>query len=143
MYEIARSSCIRMIRDTIEQYGDKATYYDFDNHAEGKSLPNTALFGLTGFSMTQNDQFHDLTFGVGIMTRGDENLGQMIKYIDLFYNRLAVQERFKIYRLDGSEAGYDVVIFDGTSASPMTRVDQRPAQTVTCAARMGVAGFSL
>lgn len=143
MYAIARFSAVRMIVDLLETLGSSVEYYEWDAHAEKFTLPDKDLFGLSAFSCTQNGMFHDVTFAVGIMTKQDTNLTRMVEYTDLVYRRLAAQERFPIYRLDGSEAGFDCVCFDGTSASPLTRVDQRPAQTVSCAARLGVAGFTL
>lgn len=143
MYAPARNSAVRMIVDTIERYGAKAQYYEWDAHAEQFELPDADLFGLSGFSCTQNGMFHDITFAVGIMTKQDQGFVRMVEYIDLFYKRLAALERFPIFNEDGREYGFDAVIFDGTSVSPLTRVDQRPAQTISCAARLGVAGFSL
>jgi hypothetical protein len=142
MYLLARQSAVRLIVDTIADLGGEAQYYDWDAHAEQFELPDADLFGLVGFSCTQNGQFHDVTFGVGIMSKMDMNLTRMVGYIDTFYKRLQAQERFSIFLPDGTESGFDCVIFDGTSVSPLTRVDQRPAQTVNCAGRLGVAGFT-
>lgn len=133
MYEIARNSTTRMVVDTIE--GLDAVYYDWDAHAEATALPDTDLVGLVGFALTQEGKFHDIVCGIGIVTQTDGGLYRLTNLVDLFYNRLAAQARFTIYRADGTQVGV-ATCFDGTTVSPATQVDVRPAQTLSFSARL-------
>ena len=141
MYKIARASTTRMIVDTIAQFGDAITYYEFDAHAEGFELPNTDLVGLVGFSCSQNDQFHDLSFGVAIMTVQDPSLTRSTDYVDTFYRRLAAHKKWTMFDDDGSATGFEAVAFDGVAASPMGRVDMRPTVELVVTARVTQAGM--
>lgn len=140
MYKVARHSTVRMVIDTFKALSAEAQYYEWDAHAEGFVLPNTDLIGLIGFSCTENSEFHDLTFGIGIMVIDDPNLIRAVDYTDAFYRRLAAQSRFPMFNPDGSNTGFEAVVFDGTSASPMSRVDMRPTLEIQCSARVTRAG---
>lgn len=140
MYKIARHSTVRMIIDGMKEIAPTADYYDWDAHAEGFELPNKDLIGLVGFSCTENDQFHDITFGIGIMVIDDPGLGRSTDYVDFFYRRLAAHRKFPMFNPDGSVTGFEAVCFDGTSASPMSRVDYRPTLDIQVSARVTRAG---
>ncbi|PZP71769.1 hypothetical protein [Methylorubrum populi] len=140
MYKIARSSTIRMITDTIQPWGAQLLYTDWDAHAESFQLPGIDLVGLVGFSCSENDTFHDITFGIAVMVLDDPHLERATDYIDTFYKRLAAQSRYPMFNPDGTETGFEAVIFEGTSVSPMTRVDYRPTTEITASARVTRAG---
>lgn len=140
MYKIARASTVRMIMDTMRDLDGKPQYYDWDAHAEGFELPGRDLIGLVGFACTENDRFHDLVFGIGIMVIDDPSLARATDYVDAFYQRLAAQKRFPMFNSDGSVTGFEAVCFDGTSASPMSRVDFRPTVDLQVTARVTRAG---
>jgi len=140
MFKIARLSTVRMIIDTAAQFGSDVQYTEWDGHAEDFKLPNKDLVGLVVFSCTENDKFHDLNFGIGIMVIDDPSLVRATNYADLFYQRLQAQKRFPMFNDDGSRTGFEAVIFDGTSVSPMTRVDYRPTFDIQVSARVTRAG---
>lgn len=139
MYAIARLSTVRMIVDAIEQFPG-VEYFEWDAHSDEFKLPQKDLIGLVAFSCTENDQFHDITFGVVIMTYNDPGLIRSTKYVDFFYKRLKAHQKFKMFDPDGTELDYEAVCFDGTSASPMSRVDARPTSDVQVSARITRAG---
>lgn len=142
MYAIARLSAVRMIVDTIEEQGwaDQVEYYEFDAHADNVELPQKDLIGLVAFSSTQNDGFHDITFGVVIMTYDDAGLIRSTTYTDVFYRRLEAHKKFPMFLPDGTPTDFEAVCFDGTSASPMSRVDVRPTADIQVSARVTRAG---
>lgn len=136
MYATARTSTIRMIVDTIEPWKGQIDYYEWDGHAESFELPSSDLVGLVGFSCTQDGPFHDITFAVGIMAVNDPGLARMTTYVDTFYSRLSAHKKWPMFLPSGELAGFEAVVFDGTSASPMTRVDVRPTCEITVSARI-------
>jgi hypothetical protein len=142
MYKIARLSTVRLIVDTIKPWVDQdiAQYYEWDAHAESFRLPEKDLIGIVAFSCTENDQFHDLTFGVAIMTYNDTGLERATDYVDAFYRRLSAQQKWPMFNPDGSPTGFEAVTFDGTSATPMGRVDARPTTEIEVTARVTRAG---
>ena len=140
MYAIVRKSCVRMIKETVKPFGNGIRLFDWDAHAEGQDLPKTDLVGISGFACTLDHPFHDITFSVAIMVHDDPNLGRLIDYTDAFYKRLQAHQKFPIYNPDGSLTGFEAVIFDGTQAAPMSRVDYRPTMEITVSARVTRAG---
>ena len=140
MYKIARASTVRMVVDTIKPFGDAVQYYEWDAHAEGFQLPQTDLIGVVAFSCTETDEFHDLTFGVAIMTFQDPGLTRSTDYVDAFYRRLRAFQKDPMFDDDGSPTGFEAVCFDGVSASPMGRVDARPTIELVVSARVTQAG---
>lgn len=141
MYKIARNSTVRMIVDTIRDLPGEPQYYEFDAHAESMDLPNSDLVGLVAFSCTENDQFHDLTFGVVVMTVQDPGLTRSTDYVDAFYRRLQAHAKWPMFDDDGSPTGFEAVAFDGIAASPMGRVDMRPTVELVVTARITQAGL--
>lgn len=141
MYKIARNSTVRLIVDTIRDLEGDPQYYEFDAHAEGFELPNTDLIGLVAFSCTENDQFHDLSFGIVIMTVQDPGLTRSTDYVDAFYRRLQAHAKWPMFNDDGSPTGFEAVAFDGIAASPMGRVDMRPTVELVVTARITQAGL--
>jgi hypothetical protein len=135
MYEIGRNSTMRLVKDELDALGGTQQYYDWDAHAETFKLPDVDLVGLVGFSMTQEDKFHDLVCGIGIITQSDNGLYRLTSLVDHFYNRLAAGGRFAVYDSNGDQCGI-ATCFDGTTVSPATQVDTRPAQTITFSARI-------
>lgn len=140
MYKLARLAAVRMVVDTIKPWASMADYYEWDGHAESFKLPERDLVGLVAFSCTENDQFHDLTFGIAIMTYNDPGLERSTDYVDAFYRRLSAMSKWPVFNADGSDTGFECVAFDGTSASPMGRVDTRPTVEVEVTARVTRAG---
>ena len=139
MYALARKSTVRMIVDMIENF-DRASYYDWDAHAEGADLPKTDLIGLSGFACSLVNPFHDLTFSVAIMVHDDPNLGRLVDYTDRFYNRLLAHQRYPVFMPDGTQDSHEIICFDGTQAAPMSRVDFRPTMEITVSARLTKVG---
>lgn len=136
MYEIARNSTVRMIVEQLRLWAPKVDYTEWDGHAENYKLPEKDLIGLLAFSCTENDRFHDLTFGIAVMTFNDPSLGRSTRYVNAFYNRLLGQSTYPIYSANGTLAGFNAVVFDGTSVSPMQRVDARPTVEINVSARL-------
>lgn len=135
MYEITRNSITRMINDTATAVYPGIAIYDWDAHAETTELPKTDLLGQVGLSLTEDGEFHDFTCGIGIVTLDDPGLYRLTKLVDLFYRRLKHQSRFTVYNDDGSPFGV-ATMFTGTSVTPATQVDVRPAQTLSFSGRL-------
>jgi hypothetical protein len=141
VYKIARASTVRMIVDTMKSFGDAVEYYEWDGHAEGFELPAKDLIGLVAFSCAENDQFHDLSFGVAIMTFQDPGLTRSTDYVDAFYRRLQAHQKWPMFDDDGAPTGFEAVAFDGVAAAPMGRVDARPTVELVVTARITQAGM--
>lgn len=141
MFKVVRNSLIRAVMDTLQPRFPGVQYYEWDAHAEPMDLPKTDLIGLVNFSCQANGGFHDLDFSVAMMTIDDPSLGRMVDYVDLLYARFQPQERFSILLPDGTDAGFEALIFDGTNASPMGRVDTRPTSEISVSGRVGRAGL--
>ncbi len=125
-----------MITDTVADLGDKIVFHDWDGHAEDFKLPENDVVGILGFSSTQSGRFHDFTFAVAVSTFNDTGVYRLTSLIDRFYRRLEAEKQFDVYDPETGTAVGKAVIFDGTSASPMARVDARPTQTVMCSGRL-------
>lgn len=141
MYKLIRNSTVRMIVETFQPWMPKVQYYEWDGHAQTKELPRQDLVGLVNFSCKDVGQFHDIDFSIAIMTVDDPSLGRLTDYVDAYYRRLQGQARYDVYKPDGTLAGYDVLIFEGTDASPMGRVDTRPTAEISVSGRVGRAGL--
>jgi hypothetical protein len=74
------------------------------------------------------------------MTFNDPGLERSVDYVDTFYSRLKAQSRWPMFFPDGTMTNFEAIAFDGTSASPMGRVDFRPTVEIEVSARVTWAG---
>lgn len=139
MYAIARKSVVRFILDSIAELPASAMpveYLDWDAHGETQELPNADLIGAIGFAYTERDKFCDIVFGIGMVTFTDPNILRLTDYADFFSKRLQAESTFPAYDpVTGDRIGM-ITVFDGTTVTPINRVEIRPALSLQASARL-------
>lgn len=143
MYAIARKSVVRFILDEIAKLPKTempVEYVDWDARGETQELPNADLIGPIGFAYTERDKFCDVVFGIGLVTFTDPHILRLTDYADVFARRLQAESTFPVFDPQTGEKAGICTIFDGTTVTPISRVEVRPALSLQASGRLVLGG---